>query len=148
MTGIVVVTGPPEVGVTEVGAALAERLGRAQVSVAALQDELALEAEDTPRAWLRLDAEHELKRRIELFEAAVVIDVHLSESADAERLMTVLRPWWADLVEVRCELPGHVLPALGAPRTVVLDGTYPPSAADLAAVVRDETPRPRRRRRR
>lgn len=148
MTGIVVVTGPPGVDVSDVGAALAERLGRAQISVAGLQDELALEAEDTPRVWLRLDAERELKRRIELFEAAVVIDVHLGEPADVERLVAVLRPWWAGLVEIRCRVDGFDAPTLDAPRTLVLDGTTPPSVADLAAVVRDETPRPRRRRHR
>jgi predicted kinase len=147
VTGLVVVTGPPGVDVTEVAAALAEQLGCAHVSVAGLQDELAQEAEDTPRDWLRLDAESELKRRIELFGTAVVIDVTLADPAEAERLAAVLRPWWAGLVEVRCEAPDHPVASLGAARTIVLDGALPPSVADLAAVVRDETPRARRTRR-
>lgn len=147
MTGLVVVAGPPEVDVAEVAAALAELLGRAHVSLDGLQEELALEADATPRDWLRLDAERELKRRVEAFDGEVVLDVALRDRADAERLVTVLRPWWAGLVEVRCEVSGANVPSLSAPRTIVLDGTRPPAVGDLAAVVRDETPTARRPRR-
>jgi hypothetical protein len=147
MTGVVVVTGLPGIPVADVAAALAETLRRAHVSVDGIQDELALQADDTPRDWLRLDAEHELKRRVEAFNGAVVLDVVLADDADAERLVTVLAPWWADLVEVRCAAPDVPSPSLNAPRTVVLDGTRPPAVADLAAVLRDET-RPARRVRR
>lgn len=148
MTSLVVVTGPPGVDTDEVAEALAERLGRAWVSLDGIQDELAEEAEDTPRDWLRLDAEREVKRRLEAFGGAAVLGVHLDGDDDAERLRSVLRPWALDLVEVRCSVPGVEMPPIGAQRTVVLDGTRAPAVGDLAAAVRGETPKPRRVRRR
>jgi hypothetical protein len=147
MTPLVVVTGPPGVDTDEVAEALAERLGRAWLSIDGVQDELAQEAEDTPRDWLRLDAEREVKRRLEAFGGVAVLGVHLADADDAERLGSVLRPWSHDLVEVRCRVPGEEVPPIGAQRTVVLDGTRPPAVGELAAVVRDETPTVRRVRR-
>jgi|EndMetStandDraft_8_1072994.scaffolds.fasta_scaffold46674_5 hypothetical protein len=146
MTSLVVVTGPPGVDTDGVAEALAERLGRAWVSMDAIQDELAEEAEDTPRDWLRLDAEREVKRRLEAFGGAAVLGVHLADDDDADRLGSVLRPWSLDLVEVRCSVPGVEMPPIGAQRTVVLDGTRAPAVGELAAVVRGETPTVRRRR--
>jgi hypothetical protein len=148
MTGLVVVTGPPDVDVAEVAEALAVQLRCAWISLGGIVDELAAEGEDTPRDWLRLDAEAEIKRRVEAFAGAAVLDAQLVTQDDVDRLASVLSPWWAGLVEVRCQAPGVAVPALGAPRTVVLDGSRPPAVGDLASVVRDETPTGRRVRRR
>jgi hypothetical protein len=144
---LVVVTGDSSAAVAEVAEALAQRLGSTYLSIAALQDELALEAEDTPREWLRLDAERELKRRVEAFSGQVVLDAVLDGWDDATRLVEVLRPWWADVVEVRCARPGRSGPSLGASRTVVLDGSRAPELGDLVSVVRGETAAVRRARR-
>jgi hypothetical protein len=141
---LVVVTGLASAPVSEVAEALAERLRSTHLSVGALQDELALEAEHTPRDWLRLDAERELKRRIEAFSGQVVLDTVLDGPDDATRLVEVLRPWWAGVVEVRCAGPDGAVPPLGAPRTIVLDGSRPPELGDLVSVVRGETPAVRR----
>ena len=139
-----VVTGPPEADVGAVASALAERLGLAWVSVDGIQDEIAAEAEDTPRDWLRLDAEREAHRRLEALAGAVVLDLTVTDPADLERAVAVLRAWWHDVTEVRCVVPGHDLPGLGAPRTVVLDGTRPAAVGEVAAVVKAETPTVRR----
>ncbi len=64
-TPLVVVTGPPDAAL--VAAALAERLGCACVSLGEIEDELAVDAEDTPRSWLRYDAEQEVVRRLTEF---------------------------------------------------------------------------------
>src|SRR4051794_6769333 len=145
MTMLVVVTGPPGVGTDDVAEALAERLGLAWLSLDRIQDERAEDAEDTPRDWLRLDAEREVKRRLEAFGGEAVLAVHLPAGDDAERLGAVLRPWSHHLVEVRCSVPGLATPPIGAQRTVVLDGTHTPAVGELAAVVRGETPTARRR---
>jgi len=145
MTTLVVVTGPPDLETDEVAEALAERLGLAWLSLGGIQDELAEEAEDTPRDWLRLDAEREVKRRLEAFGGEAVLAVRLTNADDADRLRAVLRPWSHDVLEVRCTSPDHDVPPIGAPRTVVLDGTRAPAVGELAAVVRDETPTVRRR---
>ena len=148
MTSLVVVTGPPEVDVAEVADAVAVHLRRARVSLDRIQQDLAHDAEHTPDGWLRLDAEAELERRIVAFGGVAVVDVRLADHGEAERLAAVLGPWWEGLVEVRCQASGSAVPPLGASRTVVLDGTRPPEAADVAAVVRDETPTASRTRRR
>ena len=124
-TPLVVVTGPPDAAL--VATALAERLGCACVSLGEIEDELAVDAEDTPRAWLRYDAEQEVVRRLTEFTGVAVLDV------------AVERRWWDDVVEVRCEAPGLRHDGLGAARTVVLDASRPLAVGEIAAVVRRET---------
>src|SRR4051794_41791555 len=72
-TPLVVVTGLPDAALVAV--ALAERLGGAYVSLAEIEDELAVEAEDTPRSWLRLDAEPEIVRRLTELAGVAVLDL-------------------------------------------------------------------------
>lgn len=134
---LVVVTGPMEAGVVAV--ALAERLGSAHVSLREIEDELAVDAEDTPRAWLRYDAEREVVRRLGEFAGAAVLDLAVEPPLEGERITALVRRWWADVVEVRCEGPGLRYDAWGAPRTVVLDASRPLAVGEIVAVVRRET---------
>lgn len=148
MSRLVAVTGGPGVPVREIASTLAEALGLAHLSVDGIWDELAHDADETPRDWLRVDAERELERRLMALAGRGVVDVVLETDDEAARMTTVLGPWWDQVVEIRCAAPGESTPSLGAPRTVLLDGVRPPAAADVAAVVRDETPGARRSRRR
>ena len=141
-TPLVVVTGPPDAAVVAV--ALAERLGCAYVSLGEIEDELAVDAEDTPRAWLRYDAEQEVVRRLTEFAGVAVLDLAVEPPLEVERVTALVRRWWDDVVEVRCEAPGVRYDALGAPRTVVLDASRPLAVGEIVAVVRRETPRRRR----
>jgi hypothetical protein len=141
-TPLVVVTGPPDAAL--VATALAERLGCAYVSVGEIEDELAVDAEDTPRSWLRYDAEQEVVRRLTEFTGVAVLDVTVEPPLGAERVKALVRRWWDDVVEVRCEAPWLRYDGLGAPRTVVLDASRPLVVGEIAAVVRRETASHRR----
>lgn len=141
-TPLVVVTGPPDAAL--VAAALAERLGCACVSLGEIEDELAVDAEDTPRSWLRYDAEQEVVRRLTEFRGEAVLDVAVEPPLGAERVKALVRRWWDDVVEVRCEAPGLTYDGLGASRTVVLDASRPFVVGEIAAVVRRETTSHRR----
>jgi hypothetical protein len=144
VVSVVVVTGPPDAGV--VAAALAERLGFAHVSLGEIEDELAVDAADTPRAWLRYDAEQEVVRRLTDFCGTAVLDVAVEPPLEGERVRALVRRWWEDVVEVRCEAPGLRSDGLGAARTVVLDASRALAVGEIAAVVRPETTSRRRER--
>src|SRR5580765_2064392 len=101
---LVVVMGLLDVAVVVV--VLAERLGCAHVSLGEIEDELAVGAEDTPRSWLRYDAEQEVVRRLTEFTGVAVLDVAVEPPLGAERVKALVRRWWDDVVEVRCEAPG------------------------------------------
>lgn len=141
---LVVVTGTPDAEV--VAAALADRLGYAHVSLGEIEDELAVDAEDTPRSWLRHDAEQEAVRRLMEYSGVAVLDVAVEPPVAAERVIALVRRWWDDVVEVRCEAPGLHYEALGASRTVVLDASRRLAVGEIAAVVRRETATHRRAR--
>ncbi len=134
---LVVVTGPLEAAAVAV--ALADRLGCAHVALGQIEDELAVDAEDTPRAWLRYDAEQEVVRRLEEFAGVAVLDLAVEPPLEGERITALVRRWWDDVVEVRCEGPGLRYDAWGAPRTVVLDASRPLAVGEIVAVVRRET---------
>lgn len=136
-TPLVVVTGPPEAA--EVALALADRLGCAYVSLGRIEDDLAVDAEDTPRGWLRYDAESEVVRRLTEFEGTAVLDLAVEPPLEPDRVTALVRRWWADVVEVRCEGPGLRYDGLGAPRTVVLDASRLLGVGEIVAVVRRET---------
>jgi hypothetical protein len=136
-TPLVVVTGTPDGA--EVAAALSDRLGCVLVSLGAIEDELAVDAEDTPRAWLRYDAEQEAVRRLTQFAGAAVLDVAVEPPLEVERVTALVRRWWDQVVEVRCEAPGLRYDGLGAARTVVLDASRPLAVGEIVAVVRRET---------
>jgi predicted kinase len=108
MTPLVVVTGVPGAGKSTLAAALAERLGTFPVSLDAIKEELAADAPDTPRDWLRGDAEHEVVRRLEAVDGEAVLDIWVAPRRDVERVAELLRPWWDRVVEVRCEVPAEV----------------------------------------
>ena len=144
-TPLVVVTGPPDAGV--VAAALADRLGCAYVSLGQIEDELAVDAEDTPRSWLRYDAEQEVVRRLDEFAGVAVLDLAVEPPLEAERVTALVRRWWDEVLEVRCEAPGLRYGTLDAPRTVVLDASRRLAVGEIAAVVRRETATHRRVRR-
>ena len=134
---LVVVTGPLEAAAVAV--ALADRLGCAHVALGQIEDELAVDAEDTPRAWLRYDAEQEVVRRLQEFAGVAVLDLAVEPPLEGERITALVRRWWDDVVEVRCEGPGLRYDAWGAPRTVVLDASRPLAVGEIVAVVRRET---------
>lgn len=139
MTTLVVVTGPADSGRSGLAVALAERLGRACVSVDAITEELRLGAAETPAEWLRLDVEAETVRRLDAFAGDAVLDVE-TDPAGVARQVELLAPWSAGMVEVRCS-PGDrpAGPALGAARTVVVDTSRPLELGDLVTAVRGET---------
>jgi predicted kinase len=105
---LVVVTGAPGAGKTTLATGLAERLGCALVSLDEIKEELAHEAEDTPREWLRYDAEAELGQRVEAFAGDVVIDIWVAPRRDTQRIRDLLKRWWDRAVEVRCQVPAVV----------------------------------------
>jgi hypothetical protein len=108
MDPLVVVTGVPGAGKTSLATVLAGRLGCALVSLDAIKEELALEAEDTPREWLRYDAEAELVHRLEAFEGRAVVDIWIQPRRDTARVADMLLPWWDRIVEVRCQVPADL----------------------------------------
>jgi predicted kinase len=105
---LVVVTGVPGAGKTSLATALAERLGSALISLDEIKEELAAQAEDTPRDWLRYDAEAELAHRLEAFAGDAVVDIWIAPRRDTERIRDLLKRWWDLMVEVRCEVPAVV----------------------------------------
>ena len=117
MNSLVVVTGAPGAGKSTLSWALADRLGCVWVSLDEIKEELAADAPDTPRDWLRMDGEAELVRRLEAVEGEAVVDIWVAPRRDVERVAGLLRPWWADLVEVRCDVPPDVAVRRYAART-------------------------------
>ena len=140
MTTLVVVTGLPGAGKTSLATALAERLGTALVSLDQIKEELAAEAEDTPRDWLRYDAEAELVHRLEAFDGDAVVDIWIAPRRDTERVRDLLKRWWDHVVEVRCEVPG----AVALERYVARPRTWPhlPPDEETLARIRDAAERP------
>jgi predicted kinase len=132
MTALVVVTGVPGAGKTGLATALAERLGTALVSLDEIKEELAVDAEDTPREWLRYDAEAELVRRLEAFSGEAVVDIWIAPRRDTERIRDLLKPWWDRVVEVRCQVPAAVAVA----RYVARERGWPHLPADEATLAR------------
>jgi len=140
MTPLIVVTGVPASGKTGLATALAERLGYALVSLDEIKEELAVEAEDTPREWLRYDAEAELLRRLEAFGGEAVVDIWITPRRDTARIVELLGPWWDRLVEVRCQVPAEV----AIRRYVARERGWPhlPADDDTLARIRDAAERP------
>jgi predicted kinase len=137
---LAVVTGVPGSGKTTLGSALAERLGCAFVSLDAIKEELAADAAQTPRDWLRYDAEQEVVRRLEAFAGEAVLDIWVAPRRDVERVATLLRPWWDRLVEVRCQVPAAVAVA----RYDARERGWPhlPADEETLARIRDAAERP------
>ncbi len=141
MSPLVVVTGAPGAGKSTLSWPLAERLGCALVSLDEIKEELAADAPDTPRDWLRYDAEAEVVRRLEAVEGEAVVDIWVAPRRDVERVTGLLRPWWRDLVEVRCDVP----PDLAAERYAARHRDWPPhlpADEETLARVRDAAARP------
>jgi predicted kinase len=105
---LVVVTGVPGAGKTTLGSALARRLGCAFISLDAIKEELAADAAQTPRDWLRFDAEDELVRRLKAFAGEAVVDIWIAPRRDTARITALFQPWWSSLVEVQCVVPADV----------------------------------------
>jgi len=140
VTPLVVVTGVPGAGKTSLATALAERLRRPLVSLDAIKEELAAEAADTPRDWLRYDAEAELLRRLEAFDGEVVVDIWIQPRRDTERVVDLLKPWWDRVVEVRCQVPA----AVAVERYAVRERRWPhlPPDDETLARIRDAADHP------
>jgi glucokinase len=140
MTPLVVVTGVPGAGKTSLATALAERLGCALVSLDAIKEELALEAPDTPRDWLRYDAEAELVHRVDAFAGEAVVDIWIAPRRDTERVRDLLKRWWDHVVEVRCQVPGVV----AVERYVARPRSWPhlPPDEDTLVRIRDAAEHP------
>jgi predicted kinase len=136
----VVVTGLPGAGKTSLATALSERLGCALVSLDDIKEELAAEAEDTPRDWLRFDAEAEVVRRLEAFDAEAVVDIWIAPRRDTERIRDLLKRWWDRIVEVRCQVPAVV----AVERYAARPRSWPhlPPDEDTLLRIRDAAERP------
>jgi predicted kinase len=141
MTPLVVVTGVPGAGKTSLATALAERLGCALISLDEIKEELALEAEDTPREWLRYDAEAELAHRLDAFAGEAVVDIWIQPRRDTERVRDLLKQWWEHVVEVRCQVPAAVAVARYVARPRPWPPHLPPDA-DTLARIRDSAEHP------
>jgi predicted kinase len=132
-TPVVVVTGVPGAGKTSLATVLARRLGCPLVSLDEIKEELARDAADTPREWLRYDAEAELARRLEAFAGDAVVDIWIQPRRDTERVVGLLEPWWERVVEVRCQVPA----AVAVERYATRERSWPhlpPDAATLARI--------------
>jgi hypothetical protein len=140
MSPLVVVTGVPGAGKTGLATALAERLGCALVSLDEIKEELALDAEDTPRDWLRYDAEAELALRVEAFDGEAVVDIWVAPRRDTERVRDLLKRWWDMVVEVRCQVPAVVAVERYAART--RGWPHLPADEDTLARIRDAAEHP------
>jgi predicted kinase len=141
VTPLVVVTGVPGAGKSSLAPVLAERLGSAFVSLDQIKEELALEAADTPREWLRYDAEAELVRRLEAFAGEAVVDIWIAPRRDTERVVDLLKPWWDRVVEVRCQVPA----AVAVERYAARERSWPPHLPaddETLARIRDAAERP------
>jgi predicted kinase len=141
VTPLVVVTGVPGAGKSSLAPVLAERLGCAFVSLDQIKEELALEAADTPREWLRYDAEAELVRRLEAFAGEAVVDIWIAPRRDTERVVDLLKPWWDRVVEVRCQVPA----AVAVERYAARERSWPPHLPaddETLARIRDAAERP------
>jgi predicted kinase len=140
MTPLVVVTGVPGAGKTGLATALAERLATVLLSLDEIKEELAVNAEDTPREWLRYDAEAELVRRLEAFGGEAVIDIWIAPRRDTERVRGLLEPWWDRVVEVRCQVPA----AVAVQRYVARERSWPhlPADEDTLRRIRDAADHP------
>jgi predicted kinase len=136
----VVVTGVPGSGKTSLATVLAERLGVALVSLDEIKEELAADAEDTPRDWLRYDAEEELVRRLEAFDGDAVVDIWIAPRRDTERIRALLKQWWDRVIEVRCQVPAVV----AVERYAARSRSHPhlPPDADTLARIRDAAEHP------
>lgn len=132
MTPLVAVTGVPGSGKSTLAAALADRLGAFPVSLDTIKEELAADAPDTPRDWLRWDAEQEVVRRLEAVDGEAVLDIWVAPRRDVERVADLLRPWWDRLVEVRCEVPAEV----AVTRYLQREREWPHQPADAATLER------------
>jgi predicted kinase len=140
VTQLVVVTGVPGAGKTSLATLLAERRGCALVSLDRIKEELAADAADTPRDWLRYDAEAELVRRLAAFDGEAVVDIWIQPRRDTERVVELLRPWWDRVVEVRCQVPA----AVAVERYAARDRPPPhlPADAETLERIRDAAEHP------
>ena len=140
MTPLVVVTGLPASGKSTLTWALADRLRCPAVSLDEIKEELAEGAQDTPREWLRYDAEAELVRRVEAAGGEAVVDIWIAPRRDTERVRDLLKPWWDRVVEVRCQVPVDV----ALERYVARERPWPhgPADAETLARIRDTAERP------
>ena len=141
MKPLVVVTGVPGAGKTSLATALAERLGCALISLDEIMEELAVDAEDTPREWLRYDAEAELVHRLEAFDGEAVVDIWIAPRRDTDRVRDLLKRWWDRIVEVRCQVPA----AVAVERYVARPRSWPPHLPpddDTRARIRDAAEHP------
>jgi predicted kinase len=136
----VVVTGVPGAGKSSLAAALAERLGLVALSLDAIKEELAADAEDTPPEWLRYDAEAELAHLLEVFDGAAVVDIWVAPRRDTERVRDLLKRWWDDVVEVRCQVPAEVAMERYAARRP--GRPHAPADEQTLARIRDAAERP------
>jgi predicted kinase len=123
---LVVVTGVPGSGKSTLGSALADALGWPFVSLDEIKEELAADAAQTPRDWLRYDAEDEVVRRLDAFGGEAVLDIWIAPRRDLERITALLAPWWEGLVEVRCQVPAQV----AVERYVARERAWPHLPAD------------------
>lgn len=133
---LVVVTGVPGSGKSTLAAGLAGRLGADLVSLDAIKEELydahagVLDGFD-----LRLAAERDLARRLDLAGTTAVVDIWAQPGRDTERVVALLGSRGGPVVEVLCRVPADVAVAryVRRPRT----GPHRPPDDETLQRIRD-----------
>jgi 1-(5-phosphoribosyl)-5-[(5-phosphoribosylamino)methylideneamino] imidazole-4-carboxamide isomerase/N-(5'phosphoribosyl)anthranilate isomerase len=93
------------------------------------------------RGWTREGGDlYHVLARLDAFGGEAVVDIWVAPRRDTDRIRDLLKPWWEQLVEVRCEVPAVV----AVERYVARPRSWPhlPPDDDTLARIRDAADHP------